>query len=143
PHFEIMTKHLSEPPKPPSTHGVEIPTEVEDAVMRSLAKKAVDRFENARDFRKILEHALREGDVGLVETQRLNREILGDLKPTKDEKSVSKGSAPAAATPPSSSAKAFAPTARSATASDLADELEPGTAAHAAHKPKSKLPWII
>ncbi|HUS31942.1 MAG TPA: serine/threonine-protein kinase [Kofleriaceae bacterium] len=139
-HFEIMTKHLSELPKAPSTHGVEVPRDVEDAIMRSLAKKAGDRFESARDLRKILENALRTGDVGLVETQRINREILGDLKSTKDER-------PSFSTPSTadSSAKALAPTARSATASDLADELEPGTTSAQARigKPKSKLPWII
>ena len=32
--------------------------------MRSLAKRADDRFETARDMRKMLEAALREGDVG-------------------------------------------------------------------------------
>nr|MBA3539700.1 serine/threonine protein kinase [Deltaproteobacteria bacterium] len=34
-HFEIMTKHLSEPPKRPSSLGVSVPAEVEDALMRS------------------------------------------------------------------------------------------------------------
>ena len=47
--------------------------------MKSLMKKASDRFENARDMRKILEAALKDGDAGIVESQRLNREILGDI----------------------------------------------------------------
>jgi serine/threonine protein kinase len=130
-HFEIMTKHLSEMPKLPSAHGVELPKIVEDAVMRSLAKKATDRFENAREMRKILEAALKEGDVGLHETQRLQRERLGDLRPTKDEKKQA--------------ASSLAETARSATASDLADELEPGTSAAKAVRPakRSKLPLIL
>jgi len=38
-HFEIMTKHLSEAPVPPSRRGVKMPAAVEDAVMRSLAKR--------------------------------------------------------------------------------------------------------
>ena len=71
-HFEIMTKHLSEAPKPPSARGVEMPREVEDAIMRSLAKRAADRFESARDLRKLLEGALREGDLGTTDTQRLS-----------------------------------------------------------------------
>jgi serine/threonine protein kinase len=122
-HFEIMTKHLSEAPKRPSQRGVELPGDVEDALMRSLAKKIEDRFESAREMRKILENALRNGDVGLVETQRLNREILGDVtgKPA--------GSEP-----------------RAASAAELADELEPGftgAATSAATRPKrSKWPWI-
>jgi tRNA A-37 threonylcarbamoyl transferase component Bud32 len=104
-HFEIMTKHLSELPKRPSARGVEVPQIIEDALMRSLAKKATDRFETARDMRKVLEQALKENDIGLVETQRLQREMLGDVR-----------SARASAPPPQ----------RAATASDLADELEPG-----------------
>jgi len=117
-HFEIMTKHLSEPPKRPSSLGIEVPTLVEDALMRSLAKRADDRFESAREMRKILEAAMREGDVALVETQKVNRELLGSVRP--------KG-APAA------------PSQRTATASDLADELEPGTSSH---KKRSLLPWL-
>lgn len=127
-HFEIMTKHLSEIPKRPSSHGVELPKIVEDAIMRSLAKKATDRFDNARDMRKVLEAALKEGDVGLHETQRLSRNQLSDLRPTKEEKKQS----------------AVAGTARSATASDLADELEPGTSGAKVIKPsKSKIPLIL
>ncbi|MBL0213514.1 MAG: protein kinase [Myxococcales bacterium] len=106
-HFEIMTKHLSEAPKPPSSLGIELPEIVEQALMRSLAKKPDDRFENAREMRKVLEAALRQGDAGLVETQRLNRDILGEVRSAKQ-------------TPPAA--------ARVATASgvSLADELEPG-----------------
>jgi hypothetical protein len=132
-HFEIMTKHLSEAPKPPSSHGIEVPKSVEDAVMQSLAKKAEGRFENARDFRKILESALKEGDAGLVETQRIAREILGDIrtsaKPSKEERS----------------ALGNAQTARAATASDLADELEPGTASprKLPRPPRAKWPFIV
>ena len=81
-HFEIMTKHLSEAPKRPSTLGVEMPPVVEDALMRSLSKRAADRFESARDMRLLLEAALREGDVGLSETQRVGGEALADLRRT-------------------------------------------------------------
>ena len=137
-HFEIMTKHLSEAPKPPSALGVVLPREVEDAVMRSLAKKAPDRFESARDMRKILENALREGDVAIAETQRLARDlVLGgpDSRATKDER-------PAAVTP-ASAGIGVAATVRAATANDLADELEPGTASpRAVRKGSSKALWI-
>jgi serine/threonine protein kinase len=123
-HFEIMTKHLSEAPKPPSSHGVEIPQIVEDAIMRSLAKKATDRFDDAREMRKILEAALKEGDVGLHETQRLSRDVLGDTRPTKDEK------------------KRAAPSVTPTTANDLADQLEPGVSTSAGPR-RSKLPLIL
>ncbi|MBA3500094.1 MAG: protein kinase, partial [Deltaproteobacteria bacterium] len=110
-HFEIMTKHLSDIPQRPSTLGVELPQGVEDALMRSLAKKIDDRFSTAREYRKILESVMRSEDVALVDTQKLNRDMLRDLSPTTKE-----------TTPPP-----VAPKGRVATAAPgLADELEPG-----------------
>jgi tRNA A-37 threonylcarbamoyl transferase component Bud32 len=81
-HFEIMTKHLSELPVAPSKRGVALPATVEEAVMRCLAKRPEDRFAGAREMRKQLEAALRDGDLGLVETQRLDRGVLGELRAT-------------------------------------------------------------
>jgi serine/threonine protein kinase len=137
-HFEIMTKHLSEAPKRPSSLGVEVPPSVEEALMRSLAKKAPDRFESARDMRKILEAALKEGDVAIAETQRVARElVLGggpDSRATKDERTP--------VVTPAKPAIGDAETVRAATASDLADELEPGTSSPRTVKSKSKWPWI-
>jgi serine/threonine-protein kinase len=75
-HFEIMTKHLHEPPRPPSVLGVAIPPALETALLRALAKKPADRFESARDFRKALEAVLKTADVGLMETQRMSRESV-------------------------------------------------------------------
>ncbi|MBS1118746.1 MAG: hypothetical protein H6Q90_974 [Deltaproteobacteria bacterium] len=120
-HFEIMTKHLSELPKRPSALGVDVPVAVEDALMRSLAKRATDRFGDAREMRKILETAVRDGDLGLVETQKLSRVLLGDL-PAKPRIPV---------TP--------APE-RFATANELADQLEP---TGPVRRKKSVLPWIV
>ena len=123
-HFEIMTKHLSEAPKRPSTLGIDIPASVEDALMRSLAKKPDDRFENAREMRKILEAALRDGDLGLVETQKLNRDILGEVR-TK---------------PPTASTT---PRVATATAGgSLADELEPAVTGATPAKRKLGM-WLV
>ena len=113
-HFEIMTKHLSELPRRPSANGIEVPLAVEDALMRSLAKRPDDRFESAREMRKILEQALKDNDLGLVETQRLSRDLIGGVRP-----------APASAVIPAAPAPGPAQQ-RLATANDLADELEPG-----------------
>lgn len=122
-HFEIMSKHLSELPRRPSARGIEVPRAVEDALMRCMAKRAVDRFESARDLRKLLEQVLRDNDLGLVETQRLSRELLSPRPPEP--------SAPLPVTP--------APVSRRlATANDLADELEPGTSQAAAPRPRRK-----
>ena len=65
-------------------------------------------------MRKVLEAALREGDVGLVETQKLGRDVLGELR--------SPASAPATVPAVTS------PRLATATATgSLADELEPDT----------------
>jgi tRNA A-37 threonylcarbamoyl transferase component Bud32 len=123
-HFEIMTKHLSELPKRPSALGIEVPQMVEDALMRSLAKRPDDRFTDAREMRKILEEAVRlGGDAGVVDTQSLNREVLGVRPPVH--------------TPPAASPKIATATA----GGSLADELEPGTTG-APIKKRSMLPWI-
>lgn len=120
-HFEIMTKHLSEVPRRPSASGIEVPLAVEDALMRSLAKRAQDRFDSAREMRKVLEQALKDNDLGLVETQRLSRQLLGERPPA---------SAVISATPAPSQQ-------RLATANDLADELEPGnSSATAPQRPR-------
>ncbi len=79
-HFEIMTKHLSDPPKRPSVMGIAMPTQVEDAIMRCLAKRAEDRFESPRAMRKILEAALRASDPGLVDTQRVSGSVLSEVR---------------------------------------------------------------
>lgn len=76
--FEIMTKHLSEPPRPPSGQGIVVPSAVEAALMRSLAKRADDRFETARDMRSVLEAALRDGASGVPDAHA-GREAIAAL----------------------------------------------------------------
>jgi serine/threonine-protein kinase len=140
-HFEIMTKHLSEAPKRPSSIGVEVPSDVEDALMRSLAKRADDRQATARELRKVLEAALRDGDLGLVETQRVNREHLSSSTIPPLSSSLSSGiPAPSAGVP---TGPTTAPPMRAATAADLADELEPGNSQQLAKKKRSRAPlWV-
>ena len=118
-HFEIMTKHLSEAPKRPSSLGVDLPPAVEDALMRSLAKRAEDRFETARDLRLLLEAALREGDVGLSETQRLG-DAVADLRRS----------------PPSRAPGQPRP------ATSLADELEPAPIPTAQVQSRPRRTWL-
>jgi hypothetical protein len=116
-----MTKHLSEAPKPPSALGIEVPAQIEEALMKSLSKKPEDRFDNAREMRKVLEAALKDNDVALVETQRFSRDELAALPPRK--------------------APETAP--RAATASSLADELEPGLTGAARPVRAKKWPFAL
>jgi serine/threonine protein kinase len=120
-HFEIMTKHLSEPPLPPSARGLEVPPVFEEALMRSLAKKCDDRWDSARSFRKSLESVLRETDMGLAETMRLAREsVAGTMRPRRA--SVSAGGAHA---PASAVEVPTAPARVRAASPSLATKLEP------------------
>ena len=91
-HFEIMTKHLSEPPRRPSLAGIAVPGGIEDVVMRSLAKRAEDRFQTARDMRLALESALRSSSIDLVETQRVSRD---EIVQQRTEEAASSSPAPA------------------------------------------------
>jgi serine/threonine protein kinase len=132
-HFEIMTKHLSEVPRMPSTLGVTLPAAVEDAVMRSLAKRPDDRFGSAREMRKQLEGALRDSDVALVETQRFDREGLG-----KSRHDASPGPSTGVST---ARLPGVQPGGRPAQNADsLADELEPGTTGP--KRRKRSMPWL-
>jgi serine/threonine protein kinase len=122
-HFEIMSKHLSEPVARPSSHGVELPAPLEAAIVKSLSKRADDRFASARDFRKELEAMLREADVGHAETLRMSRETVADAR-------VRKPFAPKPAPPAPSSPGTPGPDAVTRPQRDnvtgLADRLEPG-----------------
>jgi serine/threonine protein kinase len=129
-HFEIMSKHLSEVPKRPSGRGIELPRAVEDALMRCLAKRASDRFETARDLRKLFEQVLKDNDLGLVETQRLSRDLLDAAVPSEPP-TLPLPVTPAPARP------------RLATANDLADELEPGVEPERRRKKQRSLVPIL
>lgn len=129
-HFEIMTKHLSEAPRRPSKLGATMPAAVEDAVMRSLAKRPEDRFGSAREMRKQLEGALRDSDLGLVETQRIGRDVLGDLR-----QAAAPDGSPTTAPLPGVGAR----TRGVSVAGPLADELEPE---RRPRRRRSRAPWI-
>ncbi|MEZ4368898.1 MAG: protein kinase [Kofleriaceae bacterium] len=77
-HFEIMTKHLGEAPRPPSARGVPVPPALDEAVLRALSKRPEERFASARAFRKALEAVVAEadasGDRGGAEAIRLARD---------------------------------------------------------------------
>lgn len=96
-HFDIMSKHLTDPPVPPSQRGAVLPVELEQALLRCLAKKPKDRFASAREARKVFEAVLREHGGELSETQRVSRDLLQE----KPGRQGGLGLAPtAAATPP-------------------------------------------
>jgi tRNA A-37 threonylcarbamoyl transferase component Bud32 len=123
-HFEIMTRHLNDPPQPPSVRGIVLPPVLEQALMRSLAKNVDDRFASARDFRKVLEALARESGIAHDETLRLSRDAVAQAR-TK-----SGGLSRAVRTPEA--------TAATAETSMLGPRLEP-TGAHATPR---RRPWL-
>jgi serine/threonine protein kinase len=124
-HFEIMSKHLSEPARRPTSMGIEIPAALEAALMKSLSKRADDRFATARDFRKELEAVLKESDVGNAETLRMSRDAMADARSriaaAAAAESKPRGLAAEGSTSPDSATRNLreSPTG-------LADRLEPG-----------------
>jgi serine/threonine-protein kinase len=52
--YELMRSQIEEAPTPPRDFAPHIPLPVEEAIMRSLAKKAEARFQSAGEFRKAL-----------------------------------------------------------------------------------------
>jgi len=56
--FEIMLAHVNEVPKPPSSINREIPRELDELIMKALAKQPAQRFSTAVEF----SNALAEGE---------------------------------------------------------------------------------
>jgi serine/threonine-protein kinase len=52
--YELMRCQIEDAPAPPRTHAPHIPLSVEQAIMRSLAKKREARYQSAGEFRTML-----------------------------------------------------------------------------------------
>ncbi len=55
---ELIQAHISQPPPKPSTFKPDIPRELEQVILRALAKDPAQRFQSAREFRSALESLL-------------------------------------------------------------------------------------
>jgi eukaryotic-like serine/threonine-protein kinase len=53
---EVLARHADAPVPPLASAGVELPAEVERAVVRALAKRPEDRFATAEEFARALDH---------------------------------------------------------------------------------------
>jgi tRNA A-37 threonylcarbamoyl transferase component Bud32 len=56
--FKLMKAQIEEAPVPPRVHAPHIPLSVEQAIMRSLAKKPEARYQTVAEFRAVLESSL-------------------------------------------------------------------------------------
>ncbi|HKQ09369.1 MAG TPA: serine/threonine-protein kinase [Blastocatellia bacterium] len=63
--FEMMKMQVEQAPQPPRTFTASIPLEIEQAIMRSLAKKPAARFQTAGELRAMLLGALGKATSGL------------------------------------------------------------------------------
>ena len=69
--YEYMHAHLHEKPAAPSTHVPEIPRELDEVILKALAKDPSARHQNAQEFRSAL---LRVGMTHMRAYRRLKRE---------------------------------------------------------------------
>ena len=136
-HFESMSKHLSQAPALPSTSGVEVPAVLEAAVMRSLAQKADDRFESARDFRKELEAVLKDADLGHAETMRMSRDAMAEARARVPAGPVAARPSKPSPSPESPASAAVTRNLRDSV-TGLADRLEPGESGAADTVPRKR-----
>ncbi|HXB03771.1 MAG TPA: serine/threonine-protein kinase [Candidatus Angelobacter sp.] len=48
--FTLMAKHVQAPPKPPSLHRPGLDPQLEEAILKSIAKRPEDRFQTGQEF---------------------------------------------------------------------------------------------
>jgi serine/threonine protein kinase len=85
-HFEIMQKHLQEPPPPPSKL-VPMPQELEEVILRSMGKLVDQRYQSAREFRHALQRVPVQWDArrgtGSMQVPEVTAEMERDLARSK------------------------------------------------------------
>src|SRR5207249_184960 len=54
--YEIFAAHLNDPPIPPQQRNPDIPPELTQVILKSLAKNPADRFQTAAEFREALQN---------------------------------------------------------------------------------------
>ena len=64
--YDLMQMQIEKAPEPPRMFSAQIPQSVEQAIMRSLAKRVEARFQGAAEFRNALSSALAGGNAPTV-----------------------------------------------------------------------------
>ncbi len=83
-HFEIMTKHLSEAPVPPSERGVDLPPALETILMRAISKAPSDRQSSALELKEQLQAVLDGNEPQNINLDPDATRSLGAKKSEKD-----------------------------------------------------------
>jgi serine/threonine-protein kinase len=100
--YDLMRAHVEKAPPPPTWFAPELPEGIEQALLRSLAKRPDERFATTSDFREALEagagDALRaraiahEADPAQAEsTDLLGDAALGSEEPTRESVALQRG----------------------------------------------------
>ncbi len=77
-HFDVMSKHLQQPPQPPSERGVALSPGVEAVLLNSLRKDPAQRYQSAKAMRLALEAAL-GGQLPSTEKGTVQTPIAADV----------------------------------------------------------------
>ena len=111
--FEMMKMQVEKAPQPPRTFTASIPIEVEQAIMRSLAKKPEARFQTAGEFRAMLlgalgratsELPLHTANYSAPATRQMEIPQSGETQPLAAEGESARGGTRVAGSPADASA---------------------------------------
>ncbi len=58
--WDVLQAHVNKEPRPPILERPEIPTALNDLILRALSKDPADRYQRARDMREVLERIKRQ-----------------------------------------------------------------------------------
>jgi serine/threonine-protein kinase len=53
--FDLMLAHVNTPPRPPGDVRADLPPQLNEVILRALAKEPLDRYQTAQEFREALE----------------------------------------------------------------------------------------
>lgn len=99
--FSIMMHHVQTPPPPPTQLLPDIPTALEDVVMRCLGKDPAARYQNAEEIIAVL-NAFEEQERAMGRSQLYSRRYLAEwlAAPRQEERVPAAGAEPSPSVPP-------------------------------------------
>ena len=97
--FELMLAHVNTPPTHPSEVKAEVPRELGDLVLKTLAKEPGQRFQSAQEFRAALEAALgNQGAAADVAAHSLEP-LVTEMEPPRQQPVAAAFNSPVAIAP--------------------------------------------
>src|SRR2546427_5690242 len=80
-HWEIIEQHLSATPTPLRERFPELPAEVDDVVLRALAKEPQQRYASVQAFARALERAAQVSDTGTGDDAQVTAALVAGRTP--------------------------------------------------------------